>query len=771
MKRIVTEYQFSPEQRERVRDLAREVGLHELTAGILFSRGIDTPEKAVRFLHPSSRHFLSPFLMRGMRELKEEIDAVKQSGGTVAVFGDYDADGIGAASILLTALRRYGVNAVAHVPERADGYGMSVAAIDSILADHAPAPTATVDSGISNAAEVGYIRSRGVRGVDTDHHELPDALPDCTVVNPKLADEYPYDNLCGAGVAFKIACALLGNKAYDLLDIAALSTVADSVPLTGENRDIVSEGLRRINRAPRSAFRYLFAGKKEEVTAQSLAFVAAPRVNAAGRMGDAQSALRFFTSENESEVYELACRLGEYNLSRQQLCDEAYRAAKEKLRAEGAWGNVIMLQDEDWNQGLIGIVAARLVEEFRRPCILFARRGDRLKGSARTVENINIYEALKACSAHVLEFGGHAQAAGVTIECEQFGPLKEALDAYIGKTYGSGAGLPSFSVCAEVGEIDLETARELERLEPCGVGNKRPLFACPADEPAARRLKDGSPHLSLKAGTLDLVWFGGEKALPLLRSDLEKTVVFECGVSRFRGKESVRGIVRDVVFGEGGGELTGLRCLQNDLRRLCEERPAFTAVEESAEAIAARIRAARAACPYGLLLVCSETVPEAFRECVAGLRADVFRPAAGDVANIVLRSPETDAEISLYRDVLFLDRPGDFNLAGLAGKTVYVNADADGCSGWAELDPSHEGMAAVYRAVRRGLRGDDSVTAALSAAGEGIPPRQAVFALEVFAELGLVQFRGGVAVACGKKKTELERSVIYGAVRARGGQV
>ena len=145
MKRIVTEYQFSPEQRERVRDLAREVGLHELTAGILFSRGIDTPEKAVRFLHPSSRHFLSPFLMRGMRELKEEIDAAKQSGGTVAVFGDYDADGIGAASILLTALRRYGVNAVAYVPERADGYGMSVAAIDSILAEHAPALIVTVD--------------------------------------------------------------------------------------------------------------------------------------------------------------------------------------------------------------------------------------------------------------------------------------------------------------------------------------------------------------------------------------------------------------------------------------------------------------------------------------------------------------------------------------------------------------------------------------------------------------------------------------------------
>lgn len=764
MKRIVTEYSFSPEELARARGLAEACGLHELTARILLSRGVDTPELADRFLHPSARHFLSPFLMRGMRELKGEIDAVKAAGGTVAVFGDYDADGIGASAILLTALRRYGVNAVAYVPERAEGYGMSAAAIDAILAEHAPSLVVTVDCGISNAAEVEYVRSRGVRIVVTDHHELPDVLPSCTVVNPKLDDDYPYDNLCGAGVAFKIACALLGNRAYDLLDIAALSTVADSVPLTGENRDIVGEGLKRINRAPRSAFRYLFAGKKDAVTAQSLAFVAAPRVNAAGRMGDARSALRLFTSENESEVYELACKLGEYNLARQQLCDDAYRAAKEKLRGGGAWDNVIVLQDENWNQGLIGIVAARLAEEFNRPCLLFVRQGDRLKGSARTIDGVNIYEALKACSAHIREFGGHAQAAGVSIDAADFEPLKAALGDYIGRTYGREDFVPVLRVAAETDGIGLPCAKELEMLEPFGVGNRRPLFACAARELSPRRLKEGSPHLAMKAGDFDLVWFGGERALPLLRSDLSKTVVFECDVSRFRGNESVRGIVRDVVFGGEGGGRTALQCLQNSLRRLCGEAAAFTAVAEGEEALAARISAARAACPYGLLLLCEGEVPAAFAGCTQGLRRDLFRPSAGNIGNAVLVSPAPDADVALYRDVVFLDAPACPQIAALAGKTVYVNEAADGRAAWAGLDVSHAAMAEAYRAARRGLRGEDSVSAALSG-GHAIAPAQMVFALEVFEELGLVHYAGGVTGTRGGK-TELDRSKIYGEVCA-----
>ena len=766
MKKLTFEYNFPAEQLQRVRALAAECGLHELTASILYSRGIDDAEKVKNFLHPSKEHFLSPFLMRGMRELKEEIDSVRDRDGLIAVYGDYDADGIGASAILLSALRRYGVRCVAHIPERAEGYGMSVAALEKLIGERSPDLIVTVDCGISNREEVEYIKSRGVRVIVTDHHELPDLLPDCVVVNPKLDDDYPYDNLCGAGVAFKIACALLGSRAYEFLDLAAVSTVADSVPLVGENRDIVFEGLRLINRKPRRALALLLAGRKDETSAQTLAFTVAPRVNAAGRMGDANSALRLFTSEDEGEIYDLSCRLNAFNTERQQLCDEVYRSAREKLKEQGAFGNIIMLSDESWNTGLVGIVAARICEEFNRPAILFVKKGDCLKGSARTIENINIYEALKACSAYIEEFGGHAQAAGVNVREENFEALKNALDAYIGETYSEEDFVPTLSVCdAERFVPDLALAKELELLEPYGVGNKRPLFAMQAGKLSARRLKQGSPHISVRAEGAELVWFGGESALPVLSSDLKKTLVFECGVSRFRGSESLRGIVKDMVCEdacEGGMELQLFRAA---LLRLKGTAPALSVTYESEESIIERIRVARAACRYGLLVVCSREVPQQFEQVTRGLQRDVFRLSLQNVGNAVLVCPVQDADVSMYRDILFLDKPADFNIASLAGKKIVVNRELCGYNDLASLETSREVMGEIYRCLRGGAAGEDSVACALSV-NLDFAPQQVVFAIEVFAELGLLRFDRGSMTAVSGKRSELGRSQIYRAVCA-----
>lgn len=763
MKKITPEYTFTDAQCSDIRALARECGLREITAKILYSRGVDTPEKVREFLSPSAEHFLSPFLMRGMRELVDAIGEVRREGGTVAVFGDYDADGIGAASVLTAALRRYGVDCVAYIPERAEGYGLSVAALEKIIDEYAPSLIVTVDCGVSCREEVEYVKARGVRIIVTDHHELPEVLPDCTVINPKIADDYPYDNLCGAGVAFKIACALLGEDAYPLVQLAAVSTVADSVPLVGENRDIVAEGLRRINGHPCDAIAGLLAGRREDITATSLAFTVAPRINAAGRMGDANSALRLFTSENKAEIYDLTCLLNEYNIGRQQACDEAYRCAKEKIEREGAYGNIIMLCDENWNTGLVGIVAAKIAEEFNRPAILFVQRGDMLKGSARTIENINIYEALKACSQYISEFGGHAQAAGVNITRDNFEPLKQALDEYIGARYKPEDLVPVLSVCEHDLAIDLPLARELARLEPYGVGNRRPLFSVRAGAVQVRRLKQGSPHISFRAGEMDLIWFGGEKALPLLQSDLSKEIVFECDVSVFRGKASVRGIVRDMVVCGEGGPRTALYAFRNNLLRLTEKPVSVSVVRESEAELISRIRMARAACNYGLLVLCSESVPDEFRECLSGLDAEYFRPGAGNAGNTLVIAPAADAAFAQYRDIVWLDRPADFNIASLAGKKVYVSRDRCGYEGIAALETSHKVFAELFRALR-GAAGEDTVSAAL-AAKTPFTPEQTLFALEVFCELGLLRISGGLVCVTGKR-SELNRSALYRAVCA-----
>lgn len=765
MKKLTFEYNFPAEQQQRVRALAAECGLHELTASILYSRGIDDAEKVNKFLHPSREHFLSPFLMRGMRELKEEIDAVRAGDGLVAVYGDYDADGIGAASILLSALRRYGVRCVSHIPERAEGYGMSVAALEKLIGESAPDLIVTVDCGISNREEVEYIKSRGVRVVVTDHHELPDVLPDCVVVNPKLNDDYPYDNLCGAGVAFKIACALLGTRAYEFLDLAAVSTVADSVPLVGENRDIVFEGLRLINRKPRRALALLLASRKDETSAQTLAFTVAPRVNAAGRMGDANSALRLFTSEDEGEICDLSCRLNEYNTERQQLCDEVYRSAKQKIREQGAFGNIIMLSDESWNTGLVGIVAARICEEFNRPAILFVKKGDCLKGSARTIENINIYEALKACAGYIEEFGGHSQAAGVKVKEENFPAFKRALCRYLDEKYTREDFIPSVSVAADVDfRFDVGLAKELERLEPCGVGNRKPLFALSVGSVAAKPLKDGSPHVSVKTDEIELVWFGGGKALPLLEADVEKHLVFESGVSRFRGEESARGIVKDMICGQKQGEISRLYIFRNNLLRLACPPADIAPEKRSQEELKEEICRRRAECPFGLLLVASEKVPEAFAESAEGLEKDLFTLASSNVGNAVLVSPAADAELDYYREVVFLDAPADFNIPALKGKKVLVNRELCGYNSIAALDTSRGMLGEIYRALRSLPAGENSVALALGL--KDYPAEQAIFAAEVFAELGLLRFENAKPSFPKGKRSDLSLSAIYRAVCA-----
>ena len=412
MKRLVREFEFSPEQREAVRALATVSGLTETTAGILYARGIDTEEKLRAFLHPSRENFLSPLLMRGMREAVALITQARDEGWRVAIFGDYDADGIGACAVLSRALRFFGIEPYVFIPERTDGYGLSVSAIDRIFDDFLPDLIITVDCGISGKAEVEYIQSQGAYVIVTDHHELPEELPDCIVIDPKLKDDYPYDNLCGAGVAFKLSEALIGERAYALLDFAALSTVADSVPLVGENRDIVAEGLRRMETDPHPVFSALL-GKASELSAQTLAFSVAPRVNAAGRMGDAASALTLFTSEDEEEIAQLADRVNEYNAERQKYCEELIAEVRARVAAEGPYGNIIMLAGENWNAGFVGIAATRIAEEFSRPTLLFVRRGNTLKGSARSIENVNIFEALKSCADLITEFGGHAQAAAM----------------------------------------------------------------------------------------------------------------------------------------------------------------------------------------------------------------------------------------------------------------------------------------------------------------------------------------------------------------------
>ncbi len=765
MKKLVPEYSFSAEQLHTVACLAKETGLTEHIVRILYVRGVDTKEKIERFMKPSKRNFLSPFLMRGMQETVDILTEARREGKVVAVFGDYDADGICASAIMFHALRDFGIDAHVYVPERADGYGLSEEVIDRIFEDCNPEIFITVDCGISCAKEVQYIYELGSDVIVTDHHELPETLPDCVIVNPKLQDDYPYDNLCGAGVAFKVACALLGEDAYQYLDFATLATVADSVPLLGENRDIVTEGLWLFNNRLRPCFAGLIGKTYDGVTAQTLAFNVAPRVNAAGRMGDALAAFQLFTSENENEIYDLSVKLCVYNTERQKYCDELYISAKQKLLKKGAYGNVIMLSDESWNTGFIGIVAARLAEEFNRPTLLFVHNGDMLKGSARSIESVNIFTALKNCSQYIEEFGGHAQAAGVNVHIDRFAALEEALNEEIGRTYSEDDFEQKVYISEEISSVFSEKfAYELMAMEPYGVGHRRPLFVITAGECSAKPLKAASPHLSVKSELIDLTYFSGAKHWKIIESDVQKSIVFEVNVSHFKGRDYIKGIVRELLYdgrtGKGAAESIFAGAINRFRSPAIETSPTQLTTAE----MKALIKEKRAQSPYGLCLIASDRRTLRFYEELEGLGCDLFYPSSRNVANTLIVAPASDADLSGFRDFLFLDTPTDFHLQAIEGKEIYVNGDICGYKMFENIPVEREKLLEIFSALRREihqLNGETAEEVASYCDGLGYDKKEFIFAISVFEELGLVAFERGRLTVYRGVKAELGNSSIY----------
>ncbi len=760
MKKIIPEAELTEEQQNSVSELARELSLCETTVRILYGRGIDTADKIKAFLHPGKDRFLNPFLMSGMKEAVKLITLARDEDWSVLIYGDYDADGVCATTILCRALADFGVRAEVYVPERKNGYGLSIAAIDELFEEYCPQLFITVDCGISNAEEVEYIKEQGAEVIVTDHHELPEKLPDCICVNPKFADDYPYDNLCGAGVAFKVGCALNGKSAYAYLDFAAIATVADSVPLTGENRDIVTEGLNLINNSPRKNYSDFNNKPNEKITAQSIAFSVVPKINAAGRMGDANAALRLFLSSDEREIYDYSVKLSAYNLERQKCCEELYDSAKAKLKEKGANGRVIVLSDDSWNTGFVGIVAARIAEEYCRPTLLFVNNGDMLKGSARSVDGVNIFEALKACSDVIAEFGGHSQAAGVNLSAGNLPELEKRLDEYLHENYSAQAFTPTYYINGEyTAPLSAKLVKELELLEPFGVGNRRPQFVIEAAACKTRPLVAGKSHLAVKCDGIDLIYFSGLKYERIINSTMPKRLIFEYNISTFKGREQIKGYLRDVVYQPEScafaTESINMNALSLAALPETECKKIAVTADKARKMFDARTE-------YGTAFVVSDPATLKKYKC-ADCEVNIFTLSAGSLADVVILSPQPDCDLSEYENIVFLDDPKRITLPSLKGKTVYVCTETDGTAALKTLDTDREALASVFRQVSAagfGL-GGSSAEAVASEYSFGVPKVQALFALKVFEELGIISFSDGRVTVRRGIKTSLNSSALY----------
>ena len=424
-----------------------------------------------------------------------------------------------------------------------------------------------------------------------------------------------------------------------------------------------------------------------------------------------------------------------------------------------------MLSDESWNAGFIGIVAARIAEEYNRPTLLFVHNGDMLKGSARSIESINIFNALRACNEHIEEFGGHAQAAGINVKVENFAALERALDEEIGRTYTKTDFENKIYISEEItAPFPEKFAHEILAMEPYGVGHRKPLFSIAAGACAAKPLKFASPHLSVKSDYIDLTYFSGLKNLKIIESDVRKNIVFEIGISHFKGREYIKGLVRDLLYDGRTGKNAAESIFSNAVNRFYAPAVDIQFTELTTEQTKALIEQKRAECDYGLCLIASDRRTLTFYEGLEELGCDLFYPSSRNVANALIVSPAPDAELSGYRDFVFLDTPSDFHLKALEGRQVFVNREICGYKMFERLSLSRERLLEIYSALRRDvsmLYGENAEQLAAACDGLGFDKREFIFALSVFEELGLVAFADGRLTVYRGVKVELTDSAIY----------
>ncbi|MBI4653478.1 MAG: single-stranded-DNA-specific exonuclease RecJ [Nitrospirae bacterium] len=502
---------------------SRKASISPAFAQILVNRGIKDPESIKTFLSPSPESLHDPFLMPDMKIAVERIKVALDRNESILVHGDYDADGVTSTALLVSVLRGLGLKTYYHIPNRlTDGYGVSQKGIQKAK-DCGASLLITVDCGISSEKEVLEARSHGIDVIITDHHEPPlvngtllnQKLPQAiAVINPRRNDSnYPFKYLAGVGVAYKLAQALLQDtgcriqdaESENLLDLVAIGTIADSVPLTGENRILAAYGLKKLNNTCSVGIQALkeVAGlNNREVKSVLLSYTVVPRINAAGRLGDASEVVELFLTHDEARAKGIAGFLEEQNIKRQRIEGVVYNSALEMIGSNNI-DKAIILYSPEWHEGVIGIVASRLAEEFYRPAFLFSiiptNIGTIAKGSARSIPAFDLYKCIAECAGLLLSFGGHTYAAGIKLREENLVAFKSQVDRIVERDLTNDALTPMLEIdaCVDLSEVNFNLVKELNLLEPFGNSNEEPVMGIKGIEVIEPRVV-GNNHLKMR---------------------------------------------------------------------------------------------------------------------------------------------------------------------------------------------------------------------------------------------------------------------------------
>jgi len=544
---------------KKVEQYVKEFDISELTAKMLLAKDI-SEAKVIEYLNPDITKLHDPYLLQDMDILVDRILLAKENKEQVAIYGDYDVDGITSITLIYTFLKNLGIDTVYYLPDRIEeGYGLNTDALKK-LREEGVSLVITVDCGISAVAEVEYARSIGLDICITDHHECSEVLPNaCSIVNPKRPDsKYPFNSLAGVGVTFKVLSAIvkrlsLPDEEYlKYLDIAAVGTIADIVPLVGENRIITANGLEMLKNTKNEGLKALMkVARIEKVDSDNVSFGIAPRINASGRMADATVAVKMLLAENEMEAYKYAKVLDSQNTKRQEVEKAIYNEAIAIIEKEGLdKKKTMVIAGNKWHQGVIGIVASKLTEKYLKPVILLAYDGETAKGSGRIPTGISLYDALTKCSDLLTTFGGHELAAGLTLETKNIEEFKEKFEQVITSMKEEDF-VRVIDIDCEITKKDvtLEIINEIDKLAPFGQKNKKPIFMYKNLKVVSVSTLKDDKHLKFRLSDgnfiVDSVFFGAGNRRDEVNVGDKVDVAVNVSLNDFMGRKSVQFLMAD----------------------------------------------------------------------------------------------------------------------------------------------------------------------------------------------------------------------------------
>lgn len=548
----------------KINSLMQELGVNKIIATLLVQRGVNTFNEAKDFFRPSLKNLHDPYLMKDMDKAVLRVLKAIENQENIMVFGDYDVDGTTSVALVSSYLQSHYPNVCTYIPDRyTEGYGVSYQGID-FADDNNISLIIALDCGIKSIDHVNYAKDKNIDFIICDHHRPGAQIPDAAaVLDPKRDDcAYPYKELCGCGVGFKLLQALAPyfnqniNHLIPYLDLVATAIGADIVPITGENRILAKFGMDVINQNPRPGIKAILKNQKSHYTITDIVFTVAPRINAAGRMKHGIYAVELLTKFDELDAEMAANEIDQYNSQRrvkdQDITKEALQQILE-LNEEHKYASVVY--QHNWHKGVIGIVASRLTETYYRPTLVFTKSGDKLAASARSVKNFDVYNALEACAEHIIQFGGHMYAAGLTIAEEKYQDFKDAFEKVVRETMKDEWREPELDIDMEINfeDIDDKTIRILKQFEPFGPENLSPLFMTKnlRDTGFAKAIGKNKEHLSAQItqdGVIkyQAVGFSMANHLNTLQNKYPFNAVYSIDENEFRGQKSLQLRLRDI---------------------------------------------------------------------------------------------------------------------------------------------------------------------------------------------------------------------------------